>query len=88
MRYHALQCARQRGITRQQVKDVIRTGEISEEHPDDEPFPKCLLMAELEPQRPLYVSLVLRMYPCLTNVSTSSPSWLDPENGRPRMRKP
>ena len=87
MRYHALQRARQRGITRQQVKDVIRTGEISEEHPDDEPFPKCLLMAELEPQRPLYVSLAYDETADYVYIITVH--WLDPEKwDDPWTRKP
>jgi uncharacterized protein DUF4258 len=52
-RYHALQRARQRGISRSQAKYVIRTGEVIEEHPDEEPFPKCLLMSEVQPGKPL-----------------------------------
>jgi len=56
-RYHALQRARQRGITRQQAKHVICSGEMIEEQPDSEPFPKCLLVAEVLPGRPLYVSV-------------------------------
>jgi hypothetical protein len=52
-RYHALQRARQRAITRQQAKDVIQTGEIVEEHLDEEPFSKCLLMHEIQPGKPL-----------------------------------
>ena len=52
-RYHALQRARQRGISRHQAKDVIRNGGIIEAHPEAEPFPKCLLMAEVRPGKPL-----------------------------------
>ena len=76
-RYHALQRARQRGISRQQAKDVIRTGEIIEEHPDTEPFPKCLLMAEVQPGKPLYVSLAYDTAEDYLYIITVH--WLDPK---------
>jgi hypothetical protein len=45
------------GISRQQAKDVIRDGSVIEEDLYAEPFPKFLLMAEVQPGRPLYVAL-------------------------------
>jgi hypothetical protein len=45
------------GISRQQAKDVIRDGSVIEEDLYAEPFPKVLLMAEVQPGRPLYVAL-------------------------------
>ena len=56
-RYHALLRAQQRGITRDQALQVLKEGEIIEQRPRAKPFPKCLMMAAVEPGRPLYVSL-------------------------------
>ena len=55
-RRHALRQAYRRGIARRQASRVLRTGEIIEERPQAKPFPKCLLMAMVAPDRPLYVS--------------------------------
>jgi Domain of unknown function (DUF4258) len=89
-RYHALQRARQRGITRQQAKDVICTGELIEEHPDAEPFPACLLMANVLPSRPLYVSLAYDEFDDYIYVVTVH--WLDPNEWEDpwtrRVKKP
>ena len=56
-RYHALLRFRERGITRDQAKRIMLEGEILEQHPTAIPFPKCLMMAMLEPDRPLYVAV-------------------------------
>ena len=56
-RYHALLRANQRGITRDQALEVILEGNIVEERPRAKPYPKCLMMAMVEPGKPLYVSL-------------------------------
>jgi len=56
-RYHALRRFRERGITREQVKRVMQEGQILEQYPMAKPFPKCLMMAMVELDRPLYVAL-------------------------------
>jgi hypothetical protein len=56
-RRHALRRAYQRGITRRQALRVLRSGDIVEERPRAKPFPKCLLMTIVAPERPLYVSV-------------------------------
>src|SRR5262245_22663327 len=56
-RYHALTRAEERGITREQAKQVLTEGEIIEQRPRAKPFPKCLLMRIQEDNRPLYVSV-------------------------------
>ncbi len=56
-RRHALRRAYQRGISRKQALRVLRTGEIIEQRPRAKPFPKCLLMTMVAPERPLYVSV-------------------------------
>ena len=56
-RYHALLRFQERGITRDQAKQVMEQGEILEHHDNAKPFPKCLMMAMIGPNRPLYVAL-------------------------------
>jgi Domain of unknown function (DUF4258) len=56
-RYHALLRAEERGITRQQAKQVLTDGEIIEQRPRAKPFPKCLLMRMQADNQPLYVSV-------------------------------
>jgi hypothetical protein len=86
-RYHALQSARQRGITRQQAKDVLRNGAIIEEYPYDEQFPKFLMMAEVQPGKPLYVALAYNETDDYLYVITVH--WLDPEKWEdPWTRRP
>jgi hypothetical protein len=75
-RYHALLRFRERGITREQAKLVMREGEIVEQHPKSSPFPKCLMMAIVEPNRPLYVALAYDQVADYIHVITVH--WLDP----------
>lgn len=56
-RYHALQRARQRGISRPHALHVVQHGDIVEGRPYAEPFPQLLVMAEVQPGEPLYVAL-------------------------------
>jgi hypothetical protein len=86
-RYHALERARQRGISRHQAKDVIRNGGIIEEYRDAEPFPKCLLMAKVQPGKPPYVALAYGEAEDYLYIITVH--WLDPEKWEdPWTRKP
>ena len=55
--YHALVRAGERGITHAHARQVIRDGRIVEQNPLAKPLPKCLMMAEISPGQPLYVSL-------------------------------
>lgn len=41
---HAMDRIHQRGITIQEVEDVILNGEAIESYPDDYPFPSCLVL--------------------------------------------
>ena len=52
---HIAQRMLKRGITRAQVKDAIRTGEIIEQYPDDYPYPSCLLLGYDAAGKPLHV---------------------------------
>ena len=44
-----------RKVSGEDVKQVILSGEMIEEHPDADPFPKALFMASFR-ENPLYVS--------------------------------
>ncbi len=41
--YHTAERCRQRGITAKDIKQVVASGEIIEQYPDDFPFPSCLI---------------------------------------------
>ena len=75
-RYHALQRAQERGISRDQAKRVIRKGDIVEQDSAARPFPKYLMMAEGAPHKPLYVALGYD--PADNYVYVITVHWLDP----------
>ena len=75
-RYHALLRAYQRGIGREQALRVLQQGEIIEQRPRAKPFPKCLLMAVVEPNRPLFMSVGYDQARDYLHVITVH--WLDP----------
>lgn len=86
-RYHALLRAAKRGIGRARALRVIREGEIIEQHPRAKPFPKCLMMAEVEPSRPLYVAVAYN--PARNYLHIITVHWLDPSKWEdPWTRKP
>ncbi|MEK7264454.1 MAG: DUF4258 domain-containing protein [Bacteroidota bacterium] len=53
-RKHALQRMFERGISREDVKDILRNGEIIEEYFDDKPFPSMLIFKFIN-NRPLHI---------------------------------
>ena len=75
--YHALLRFRERGITREQAKRVIREGQIIEQYPKAKPLSKCLMMRILEDGRTLYVALAYDENADYIHVITVH--WLDPE---------
>jgi hypothetical protein len=88
-RYHSLLRAAERGITRELALHVINTGEILEEHPYTKPFPKCLMMATVEQDRPLYVALAydkVEQYIYIITIHWLDPKkWEDPWTRRPKQ---
>ena len=86
-RRHALLRANERGITLEQALQVILEGEIVEEYAQAKPYPACLMMALVEPGRPLYVSLAYDQENDLLYIITVH--WLDPRKWEdPWTRKP
>ena len=89
--YHSLLRARERGITRQQALQGLHEGEILEQHPWAEPHPKCLMMALVRPDKPLYVALAYdstRDYLHIITVHWIDPDkWEDPWTRKPKKTK-
>jgi hypothetical protein len=53
--YYIRAHARKR-MTERRIEKAIMEGEILEEHPQDKPYPKCLIMGFVREREPLYVS--------------------------------
>ncbi len=53
-RVHAIQRMFQRGVTVDDVREVLATGETIENYPDDTPYPSRLVLGQVE-SRPLHV---------------------------------
>jgi hypothetical protein len=89
-RYHALLRAEERGITREQAKQVLTDGDIIEQRPRAKPFPKCLLMRMQEDNQPLYVSVGYDQ--ANDHLYVITVHWLDPRKWedpwRRRRRRP
>lgn len=89
-RYHALLRARERGITRDDAKQVLIAGEIIEQRPRAKPYPQCLMLKIMPETKPLYVSVGYdqsrdRLY--IITVHWLDPSrWEDPWRRRRRQR--
>lgn len=47
---HALERMMERGISREMVKEVILSGEVIEDYPDDKPYPSALLLGWVKSQ--------------------------------------
>lgn len=56
VRTHARKRMIERGIEKEEVEKAIMEGEILEEHQQDKPYPKCLIMGFIREREPLYVS--------------------------------
>lgn len=55
MTQHAELRRRQRGITVQDIKQAIQTGEIIEDYPDAYPYPACLILGLTTIMKPLHI---------------------------------
>ena len=80
---HADRRMGERRITQDDVKSVIETGDVIEEHLDTKPHPKVLIMAQLFGE-PLYVSCAFdKRYAYIITVHRyDSEIWIDPWNRR------
>ncbi len=55
---HALRRMFERKISKDDVLEVIRSGEVIEDYPDDLPYPSCLLLGLVQ-ERPLHVTIAV-----------------------------
>ncbi|MBU4320836.1 MAG: DUF4258 domain-containing protein [Thermodesulfovibrionales bacterium] len=51
---HSLERMFERGISREDVKEILRKGEIIEDYPDDKPYPSVLFLGWIN-EEPLHV---------------------------------
>ncbi len=80
---HAQKRCDGRGISLEEIKYVISTGEIIEEYPDDVPYPSFLILGYVRKNEPLYV---LIGHGELVHIITVH--WLDPDKWlNPRTRR-
>lgn len=52
---HVLGRIRQREVSKSDLLNVIKTGEIIEQYPNDYPFPSCLILGAAENLGPLHI---------------------------------
>lgn len=75
IRAHARNRMTERGIEKEEVEKALMEGEILEEHPQDKPYPKCLIMGFVREREPLYVSCSFDG----EEVYIVTVHWMDPE---------
>lgn len=82
---HAQKRMDQRGITLEDLKDVLCHGQIIEEYPHNQPYPSCLMMGRVHGGFPLYVVCSLEKKVHIITVHWMDPlKWLDPKTRRER----
>ncbi len=54
---HARKRIKQRGISLLDVLNVMRSGEIIEDYPDDFPYPSCLMLGQTLGGEPLHICI-------------------------------
>lgn len=80
---HAQRRCDTRGISLEEVRYTILTGEIVENYPHDKPYPSCLIMGYVRAHQPVYVLCVLGETVHIITVHWLDPSkWLDPKTRR------
>lgn len=52
---HILMRCQQRNISYEEIKEVLKSGEIIEEYPDDYPYPSCLILGMTLNERKIHV---------------------------------
>lgn len=57
-RLHAVERMFERGISTENVRQVIQSGKVIEDYPNDAPFPSCLMLGHVR-KKPLHVVLAI-----------------------------
>ena len=55
---HSLVRLTERNISQDEALEVILSGEVIEEYPDDQPYPSCLMFKEVN-ERPLHLVVAM-----------------------------
>jgi len=58
-RQHAVERSIEREITEKKVVEIVLSGEIIEEYPDDKYGPSCLIFGRIQSGRPIHVQCCL-----------------------------
>lgn len=75
-----------RGISLEEIKEVINKGEIIEIYPKDSPYPSCLILGYVRKNEPLYILCALGNIVHIITVHWLDPTkWLDPKTRREKM---
>lgn len=83
---HAQRRCDTRGISLDDIKHVISTGEIIENYPADKPYPSCLILGYVRRHQPLYVLCALgEIVHIITVHWLDSDKWLDPKTRREKI---
>jgi hypothetical protein len=72
---------RERGISADEVKNIMLHGEIIEDYPEDRPFPSCLVFGLTEKQKPVHIVIAIdsddQIIWVITVYSPSKEEWED-----------
>ncbi len=79
---HAVKRMIKRSIDRHEIEEVILSGEIIEEYPDDKYSPSCLIYGKTQKERALHVQVSLP--PLVVIVTTYEPELQEWINGKRR----
>ena len=83
---HAQKRMDQRGITLEELKEVIYNGDVVEVYPDDSPYPSCLIVGRVRGGFPLYVVCGLSRKVYIITVHWLDPAkWLDSQTRREKQ---
>ena len=52
---HMFQRMQKRGISISEIREVINSGEIIEEYPEDYPYPSCLILGHTKRERVIHI---------------------------------
>jgi hypothetical protein len=80
---HAVRRMIERSIDRLEIEEVIQSGEIIEEYPDDKYSPSCLIYGRTEQRRELHVQVSVLPVVVITAYEPSLDEWI---NGRIRRK--
>ena len=77
---HAVDQSILRGISVQELRDAVKTGEILEDYPDDKYGPSCLIFGMTADNRPLHIQCSYPSRPLVKIVTLYEPDedlWID-----------